>query len=155
MSEEADRAHRYLGHLLGEAGVNELLNRPGEGRPLLWDMVERAVTRWLAQHHVGDEARARQIAAEALTLAFNLAHERCCESDMLQHMWAVLVGRKTEYLIPIMPPQLTRTPSDERPAIRQVPAQSQSRRFVRDAGRRGPAYTRKSGASSSSRMNYE
>ena len=104
MSDEADRAHRFLGYLLGEAGVDELLNPPGEGHPLLGDMVERAVTRWLALHHAGDEARARQIAAEAVTLAFNLADERCRASDMLQYMWAVLVGRKMEYLIPIMPP---------------------------------------------------
>ena len=104
MSTEADRAHRFLGHLLAEAGVDELLNPPGDGRPVLGDIVERAVTRWLARHHAGDEARARQIAAEAVTLAFNLADERCRESDMLQHLWAVLVGRKMEYRIPIMPP---------------------------------------------------
>ena len=104
MSTAADRAHRFLGHLLGDVGVDELLNPPGDGLPDLGEIVERAVTRWLARHHAGDEARARQIAAEAVMLAFNLAHERCRESDMLQYLWAELVGREMEYRVPIMPP---------------------------------------------------
>ena len=32
MSTEADRAHRFLDHLLGDAGVDELPNPPGQAR---------------------------------------------------------------------------------------------------------------------------
>ena len=104
MQTEADRARRFLGHLLGDAGVAELIDPPGDERPTVRAMVERAVARWLARHHADDEAYARQIAAEVATLAYNLADGRCRESDMLQHLWAVLLGREMKYLIPVMPP---------------------------------------------------
>ena len=98
-------AHRFLGHLLGAEGVAELINPPGEEDPRLGDVVARAVPRWLALHHAGDEARARQIGAEVVTLAINLAdHCDCRESDILQYLWAVLLGRKMRFERPIMPP---------------------------------------------------
>ena len=97
-------AHRFLGHLLGDEGVAELIDPPEEF-PDVGDVVKRAVARWLDRHHEGDEARARQIAAEAVTLAYNLAgHCHCRESDMLQHLWAVLVGQRMQFRVPVMPP---------------------------------------------------
>ena len=77
----------------------ELIDPPEEF-PDVGDVVERAVARWLARHHAGDEARARQIAAEAATLAYNLAdHCNCRESDMLQYLWAVLVGQRMRFRV--------------------------------------------------------
>ena len=97
-------AHRFLGHLLGDEGVAELIDPPEEF-PDVGDVVARAVAHWLARHHAGDEARARQIGAEVVTLAFNVAdHCDSRGSDIMQHLWAVLVGRKMEYRVPIMPP---------------------------------------------------
>ncbi len=104
MQTDADRAQRFLGHLLGDECVGELIDPPGDETPTLREIVERAVARWLARHHADNEAYARQIAAETVTLAHNLADGRCRESDMLQHLWAVLLGREMTYRIPIMPP---------------------------------------------------
>ena len=97
-------AHRFLGHLLGDEGVAELTDSPEEF-PLVGDVVERGVAHWLALHHAGDEARARQIGADVVTLAFNAAdHWDCRAREILQYLWAVLLGRQMRFEVPILPP---------------------------------------------------